>query len=200
MFPKSQLSIRWFQIIRQYITCLALEYITNLIIYSNQNNMGFTIGTLDYSVGMIPGWLVISLECTYICAWEKHLLPKFLLINSTLCQWTQNSPNQYHIFRILNLGRRYMRVWNYFSLIFGLFVSQIVTKEERTMFSTMPEWQRSPQSSHHLILITNDYYHHLAHHISRYGVHHIVTMKMETILILMIQIVVIQICWWSWVP
>ena len=28
----------------------------------------FTIGTLDYSVELIPGWLVISLECTEICA------------------------------------------------------------------------------------------------------------------------------------
>ena len=40
--------------------------------------MIFTIGTLDYSVEMIPVWLVISLECTAICAREKHFLPKFL--------------------------------------------------------------------------------------------------------------------------
>ena len=50
MFPKYQLSIILLQLISQYITCLALEYITNLILYSNQNNMSFTIGTLDYSV------------------------------------------------------------------------------------------------------------------------------------------------------
>ena len=37
------------------------------ILYSNQNHTSFTIGTLDYSVEMIPGWLVISLECTDIC-------------------------------------------------------------------------------------------------------------------------------------
>ena len=29
-------------------------------VYSNQNHMSFTIGTLDYSVEIIPGWLVIS--------------------------------------------------------------------------------------------------------------------------------------------
>ena len=52
----------------QYITYLVLEYITNLILYSNQNHMSFTIETLDCSVEMISGWLVISLECTYICA------------------------------------------------------------------------------------------------------------------------------------
>ena len=33
-----------------------------------KNLMSFTIGTLDYSVEMIPVWLGISLECTYICA------------------------------------------------------------------------------------------------------------------------------------
>ena len=49
-------------------------YITNLILYSNQNYMNFTIGTLVYSVEMIPGWLGISLECTDICALIKALL------------------------------------------------------------------------------------------------------------------------------
>ena len=43
-----------------------MEYITKLILYSNQNHMSFTIGTLDYSVEMVPGWLGISLECTEI--------------------------------------------------------------------------------------------------------------------------------------
>ena len=47
---------------------LFLEYIKNLIIYSNQNHMIFAIGILIYSVAMIPGWMVISLECTEICA------------------------------------------------------------------------------------------------------------------------------------
>ena len=36
--------------------------------------MNFSIGTLVYSVEMIPGCLVISLECTDICALEKSLL------------------------------------------------------------------------------------------------------------------------------
>ena len=31
-------------------------------------SMNFTIGTLVYSVAMIPGRLAISLECTDICA------------------------------------------------------------------------------------------------------------------------------------
>ena len=39
-------------------------YITNLILYSNQNNINFTIGTLVYSVAMIPGCTVIYFECT----------------------------------------------------------------------------------------------------------------------------------------
>ena len=43
-------------------------YFTNLILYSNQNHMIFTIVTLDYSVVMITEWLVISLECTEVCA------------------------------------------------------------------------------------------------------------------------------------
>ena len=30
-------------------------YITNLMIYSNQDHMSFTIDTLVYSVSMIPG-------------------------------------------------------------------------------------------------------------------------------------------------
>ena len=38
----------------QYITYLVLEYITNLILYSNQNLMNFTIGTLVYHVVMLP--------------------------------------------------------------------------------------------------------------------------------------------------
>ena len=81
MFPKSQLSIRTLQLISKYLTYLVLEYITNLILYSNQKNMSFTIGTLDYSVEMIPGWLVISLKFTEICAWEKHLLPQYFQLN-----------------------------------------------------------------------------------------------------------------------
>ena len=93
IFPKSQLWIRWLQVIRQYITYLVLAYITNLILYSNKNHMSFTIGTLDYSVAMIPEWMVILLECTYICALEKHFLPQFLLLNSTLWHWTQNFKN-----------------------------------------------------------------------------------------------------------
>ena len=36
--------------------------------------MNFTIGTLVYSVEMIPGCLVISLEFTVTCAREKALL------------------------------------------------------------------------------------------------------------------------------
>ena len=92
MFPKYQLSIRWFQLIRQYITCLAPEYITNLILYSNQNHINFTIGTLDYSVVMIPGWMVISLECTEICVCENNFLPHFLQLNSTLWKLTKNFP------------------------------------------------------------------------------------------------------------
>ena len=70
-FPKPQLWIRWLQIIRKYITYLVLAYITNLIIYLNQNHMSFTIETLDYSVAMIPEWLIFSLECTEICALEN---------------------------------------------------------------------------------------------------------------------------------
>ena len=37
-------------------------------------------------------WLVISFECTYICAQAKHFFPHFLLLNSTLWNWTQNFP------------------------------------------------------------------------------------------------------------
>ena len=92
MFPKSQLRIRWLEIIRQYITYLVLEYTTNLILYSNPNHMSFITGTLDYSVEMIPEWLDILLECTEICAWEKQFLPEFLQLNSTLWHLTQNFP------------------------------------------------------------------------------------------------------------
>ena len=46
MFTKSQLWIRWLQLIRQYITHLVLEYITNLILYSNQNHMSFEFNTM----------------------------------------------------------------------------------------------------------------------------------------------------------
>ena len=111
MFPKFQLWIRWLQIIRQYTNYLVLAYITDLVIYSNQDHMSFTIGILVYLVSMIPEWLVVSLECTGICAWEKHFLPHFLHMNSTLCHWTQNSPKYYHTFRIINLGRGSMCYW-----------------------------------------------------------------------------------------
>ena len=92
MFPKSHLWIRWLHLIMQYTTYFIMVYITNLIIYSNQNHINFTIGTLVYSVAMIQGWLVIVLEFTEICAWEKHFLPRFLLLNSTLCHSIQNIP------------------------------------------------------------------------------------------------------------
>ena len=92
MFPKSQLWIRCLQLIRQYTTYLVLAYITNIILYLNQNKMDFTIGTLVCSVSMIPGWMVIIMECTDIFAWEKHFSPQFLLLNSTLFHWTKNSP------------------------------------------------------------------------------------------------------------
>ena len=90
MFLKSYLWIIRLKLIRQYKNYLFLVYITNLILYSGQNNMNFTIGKLVYSVEMIPWWLVISLEFTDICAWEKHFLTQFLLLNSALCHWTQN--------------------------------------------------------------------------------------------------------------
>ena len=66
-------------------------------------------------------------------------------------------------------------------------------------FSNIPEWQRSPLSRHHLILITDNYSQYLAHNISMYLVHQILTLKMNIILILMIQRVLIQILWWAWV-
>ena len=88
MFPKSQFWIRWLQIIKQYTTYLVLVYITNLILYSNPNNVNFKIVRMVYSVAMLQGWLVISLECTETRAWEKHFLPHFLLLNSTLCHST----------------------------------------------------------------------------------------------------------------
>ena len=92
MSPKSQLWIRWLQLIGQYTNYLVLGYITNLILYSNQNHMNFTIGTLVYSAAIITEWMFVSLECTEICAWENHFLPHFLQLNSTLCHWTQKSP------------------------------------------------------------------------------------------------------------
>ena len=144
MFSKYQLSIRWLQLVRQYITCLDLEYITNLILYSNQNHMSFTIGTLDYSVEMIPGWLGISLECTDICAQEKHFLPQFLQLNSALWHWTQNFPKYYHTFRIRKLGRGSMFYWKYYFLAFVPFDLQAATKQEWTRYSIIPEWQRYP--------------------------------------------------------
>ena len=72
----------------------------------------FAMGTLIYSVAMIPGWLFISLECTEICALERNFLPRFLLLNSTLCHWTKNSPKYYHTFRIINIGSGSMCFWN----------------------------------------------------------------------------------------
>ena len=75
MLTKPQLWIRWLQLIWQYTNCLVLVYITNLILYSNQNNMNFTIGTLVYSMEMIRGWLLISLEYTDNCAWENNFSP-----------------------------------------------------------------------------------------------------------------------------
>ena len=144
MFPKYQLWIKWLHLIRKFTTCLVLVYITNLILYSNQNHMNFTIGTLVYSVEMIPGWLVISLECTDICSWEKQFFPQCLLSNSTLCHWSKSSQKYYNIFKIINLGRRSMFYWNYFSLLFGFLVLQKVKNQERKRFSNITEWQRSP--------------------------------------------------------
>ena len=92
MFPKSQLWVRWLQPISQYITYLVLAYIMNLILYSNQNHISFTIVTLDYSVAMILEWLVISFESTEIFVLEKHFLPQFFKLNSKLWHWTQNFP------------------------------------------------------------------------------------------------------------
>ena len=51
-----------------------------------------------------------------------------------------------------------------------------------------------------MIFITNKYYQYIAHHLSRYVVHHIVTLNGKRILIMMIQIVVIQIFWSALVP
>ena len=84
MFQKSQLWTRWLNPTRQYSTYLVLEYITNLILYSNQNHMSSTIVTLVYLVATIPEWLFISFEWTDFCTWEKHFLPQFFLLNSTL--------------------------------------------------------------------------------------------------------------------
>ena len=140
MFLKSQLWIRWLHLIRKYITYLVLAYITNLILYSNQNHMSFTIRTLDYSVAMIPEWLVISLECTDICALERHFLPQSLRMNSTLCQLNQNFPKWYHTFRIIKFGRVSMCYWKLVFLVFGLFVLKIATKQECTSYSNMPKW------------------------------------------------------------
>ena len=44
----------------------------------HNRNIGLFIGN------DIPKWLVISLECTDICALEKNFLPHFLQLNSTL--------------------------------------------------------------------------------------------------------------------
>ena len=142
MFPKSHVSIRWLQLIRKYITYLVLEYITSLILYSNQNHMIFTIGTLDYSVEMIPGWLVISLECTYICSWEKHFLPKFLQLNSTLWHLTQNFSKVVSYIQDKKLGRGSISYWKYYFLVFVSLFFQIATNQEWTSYSIIPEWQR----------------------------------------------------------
>ena len=66
IFTESQLQIRRLQIIRQYTNYLVLKYITNRIIYTNQNHTNIKIGTLVYSVAMISVWLVISLKGTDI--------------------------------------------------------------------------------------------------------------------------------------
>ena len=46
----------------------------------------------------------------------------------------------------------------------------------------------------------NNYSQYIAHNLLRYGVHQTVTLKRKMILILMIQRVLIQICWKAWVP
>ena len=52
-----------------------------------------------------------------------------------------------------------------------------------------------------MILTTKNYFQYPAPHIKRYGNHPIVTLKMrKRILILMIQALVIQICWKALVP
>ena len=70
-FSKPQLWIRRLHLIRQYTTYLVLVYTTKLIIYSNQKYMNFTMGALVYSVEMIPGWMVLSLEYTETCKLRK---------------------------------------------------------------------------------------------------------------------------------
>ena len=92
-----------------------------------------------------------------------------------------------------------MFYWKYFSLVFVYFVLQIGTNQERTRYSTMPEYKIYPYSNNHLILITKTYSQLLAHHLKSFGFHQIVTLKRKRILILTIQRVFIQIRWKAWV-
>ena len=90
MLPKYQLWIRRLQIMRKCTIYLVLAYITNLILYSNQNIMNFTTGTLVYSVAMKPRRLVVLLEYTETRALKKHFLTQFLLMNSSVWASTEN--------------------------------------------------------------------------------------------------------------
>ena len=164
MLPKSQLLIRWLHIMRQYTTYLVLSYITNLIIYSNQHHMNLKRRTLVYLVSMIPVWLFILLELTEICAWEKHFLPQFLLLNSTLCYSIQNFTKYYNIFRMINLGGDLYYFENNFPF---LWLRCLEDGNKSGMGGTFyySRMKRYSKPKHLLVFITRDYYKYLARHL-----------------------------------
>ena len=145
IFPKHQLQIRRLQLIMKYKTYLVLEYIPNLILYSSQNRMNFTIGKLVYSAELIPLWLLISLERTETCAWEKHFLPQFLLQNSTLWNSTKkNSKVVSYIQDNASWERIYIPLKSILPCLSSLGLADS-KNQVRTRFSTIPELQRYPQ-------------------------------------------------------
>ena len=91
MFPKYQLWIRWLQLIRRYTNLFGSgvyhkpHYILKSESYEFHNS---NIGLFSGNYTRMSGYFIVM----HMCAWEKHFLPQFLLLNSTLRHLTQNSP------------------------------------------------------------------------------------------------------------
>ena len=155
--------------------------------------MSFKIGSLNYSVEMIPGWLVISLECTEICASRKSLIAKIsraefnnMTLNSKISNvvsYIQDNKSWERIYVILKIN---------FPCLRTLSISDSIKAGMDKVFyySIMKKIYIIKSSSD---LDKNNYSQYLTHHLKRYVFHQIDTLKRTRVLIPITQRVMIQI-------
>ena len=135
MFPKSRLWIRWLKPIRQYTTYLVLDgphfiFKSRSYAFYNENIGLFSVNDTriaGYFVGMHRDMRMRTALLSTIPSTEFNSMS----LNSKLFKvvsYTQNNKAW---------ERKYF-LSNYFSLVLGYFVLQIVTQQECKMFSTIP--------------------------------------------------------------